>query len=199
MMSTAYYDKIDPGHPAAFSATIIRGMLRDELGFTGVVISDDLGASAQVAAWSPGDRAVDFINAGGDMVLTVTPSVIPAMVDAVSAEAARSSAFRAKVDAAALLVLKAKQAEHLIRGATPPGDYSGAGRSDVAVWRPSTGTWWVRGIETVPWGASGDIPVPGDYNGDGRTDLAVWRPSTGTWWVRGVETVTWGKRGDVPA
>ena len=89
MMSTAYYHQIDPNQPAAFSSTVIRGMLREEMGFTGVVISDDLGAATQVAAWSPGARALDFINAGGDMVLTVTASVIPAMVDAVSAEASK--------------------------------------------------------------------------------------------------------------
>ncbi len=198
MMSTAYYHEIDPTHPAAFSSTIIGGMLRQEMGFTGVVISDDLGASRQVAAWSPGTRAVDFINAGGDMVLTVDPSVIPAMVDAVSAEAASSSTFRAKVEAAALLVLKAKQAAGLIRGPAPNGDFNGDGRSDLAIWRPPTGTWWIRGVGTVPWGKPGDIPVSGDFNGDGKTDLTIWRPATATWWIRGVGTVPWGKPGDIP-
>ena len=71
--------------------------------------------------------------------------------------------------------------------------------ADLAVWRPSTGTWWVRGIETVQWGKPGDVPAPADYNGDGRSDLAVWRPSTGVWWVHGVITAQWGKPGDVPA
>ena len=56
MMSTAYYSKIDPNNPAAFSPTIVTGMVRGDLGFTGVIISDSLGA-AQVAAWAPGDRA----------------------------------------------------------------------------------------------------------------------------------------------
>jgi len=197
MVSSAYYRRIDASHPAVFSSTIIGGMLRGELGFKGVVISDDLGSARQVAAWSPGQRAVDFLQAGGDMVLTVDPAVLPAMVQAVSAAVASSPAMRAKVDAAALLVLQAKQAQGLIR----PGaadDFDGDGRTDVAVWRPSTGTWLVRGIETVQWGYPGDVPVPADYNGDGRTDLAVWRPSTGTWWVRGIETVQWGRPGDVP-
>ena len=199
MMSTAYYQEIDPTHPAAFSSTIIGGMLRGEMGFTGVVISDDLGSAVQVAAWSPGTRALDFINAGGDMVLTVTPDVIPAMVDAVSAEATSSSAFRAKVDAAALLVLKAKQAAGLIPRPSPNADFTGDGRSDLAVWRPSTGTWWIRGVVgTRHWGAPGDVPVSGDFNGDGRSDLAIWRPSTGTWWIRGIATVQWGAPGDVP-
>ena len=71
-----------------------------------------------------------------------------------------------------------------------PADYDGDGRTDPAVWRPSTGTWWILPSGTgatmnVRWGngAWKDVPVPGDYDGDGRGDLAVWRPETGAWWV----------------
>ena len=196
MMSTAYYHLIDPARPAAFSPTVIGSLLRGQLGFSGVVISDDLGSAQQVAAWSPGQRAVNFLNAGGDMVLTVDPGLIPTMVGAVSAQMASDSAFRSKVNAAALLVLRVKQARGLIAGVVH--DYNGDGRSDLAVWRPSTGVWWVHGVETAQWGLPGDVPVPADYNGDGRSDLAVWRPSTGVWWVHGVETAQWGLPGDVP-
>jgi beta-N-acetylhexosaminidase len=116
MVSTAYYSRIDPLRPAAFSRTVITGMLRGALGFTGVVISDDLGQARQVAAWSPAARAVRFISAGGDMVLTVTPTVIPAMVKAVMARAASDAVFRAKVNAAVLRVLTAKQQLGLLQG-----------------------------------------------------------------------------------
>jgi|GEM_PF-321425 len=195
MMSSAYYQLIDPARPAVFSPTVIGSLLRGRLGFSGIVISDSLGA-AQLSPWTPGERAVNFLEAGGTMVLINNPSLIPAMVDAVSARAAGNSAFRAKVDAAALLVLRTKQARGLIGAAVH--DYNGDGRSDLAVWRPSTGVWWVHGVVTAQWGRPGDVPVPADYNGDGRADLAVWRPSTGVWWVRGVETVQWGLPGDVP-
>lgn len=54
MVSSAYYLRIDPGHPAVFSPTVIRGMIRGDLGFGGIVVSDDLGNARQVAAWSYG-------------------------------------------------------------------------------------------------------------------------------------------------
>jgi beta-N-acetylhexosaminidase len=114
MMSTAYYSRIDPGRPAAFSPTIVTGMLRGDLHFRGVVISDDVGSAAQVAAFAPGARAVDFIAAGGDMVLTVDSSLIGQMAAAVLARARSNAGFHALVDAAALRVLTAKKARGLL-------------------------------------------------------------------------------------
>jgi hypothetical protein len=71
--------------------------------------------------------------------------------------------------------------------------------TDVAVYRPATGEWFIRGQAIVQWGGLGDVPVPGDYNGDGITDIAVFRPSTMTWFVMNQLTVTWGLAGDIPA
>jgi beta-N-acetylhexosaminidase len=108
MMSTAYYSRIDPRNPAAFSPFIIGTILRGDLGFRGVVISDSLD-TPQVAAWSPGARAVRFVHAGGDIVLVTSPRTLPAMYDAVLARARAVPSFRRKVDRAALRVLIAKQ------------------------------------------------------------------------------------------
>jgi beta-N-acetylhexosaminidase len=114
MMSTAIYTKIDPYHPAAFSSTIVTGILRQRFGFGGVVISDDLGNAKQVSGYSIGSRAVDFIRAGGDLVLTVNATQAAAMTSALLQEASASSSFRALVDASALRVLKAKSALGLL-------------------------------------------------------------------------------------
>ena len=64
--------------------------------------------------------------------------------------------------------------------------------SDLAIWRPSSGEWWVLNgaadgnystYSAGTWGTSGDKPEPGDYDGDGKTDFCIFRPSTGYWWV----------------
>ncbi|MBE7700516.1 glycoside hydrolase family 3 protein [Oerskovia sp. Sa1BUA8] len=110
MTSTAVYDRIDGTVPAAFSPVVVDGMLRGDLGFEGVVITDDVSATAQVRAWSPGDRAVLTIEAGGDMVLaSADPTVVPEMATALVERAQSDPAFAAKVDASVLRVLAAKE------------------------------------------------------------------------------------------
>lgn len=114
MMSTAVYSQLDPGVPAVFSKPIVTDMLRNDLKFTGIVITDDVGAAKQVASIPVGDRATRFIAAGGTMVLTVDPSIARQMAAAVLTRAASDPAFKAQVDAAALLVLQTKQRYGLI-------------------------------------------------------------------------------------
>jgi hypothetical protein len=77
-------------------------------------------------------------------------------------------------------------------------DYNGDGKADIAMWRPSDGKWYVRGIVTKEWGRQGDIPVPGDYNGDGKSDFAIFRPAEKNWYIYGMSTVGWGEPGDIP-
>lgn len=108
MISLANYPKLDPNSVAAFSEPIITGLLRQRLGFTGLVISDDMGAAKAVSAVSPGDRAVRFVDAGGDMVLTVQSADAGPMSAALEAKALSSSEFRGKVTAAAGRVLASK-------------------------------------------------------------------------------------------
>ena len=62
MVSLATYTKIDPDHLAVFSPTVIDGMLRGDLGFDGVVISDALGATA--VAVDPAGHAGDRLPRG---------------------------------------------------------------------------------------------------------------------------------------
>jgi hypothetical protein len=69
--------------------------------------------------------------------------------------------------------------------------------TDIAVWRPSNGTWYLRNIGNVQYGTNGDIPVPADYSGDGIADLAVWRPSDHHWHIRNIGNFEYGTDGDI--
>jgi beta-N-acetylhexosaminidase len=108
MVSNALYDKIDPANIAPFSPTIMDTMLRADAGFKGIVLSDDLCSAAQLEAWSDADRALNFFGAGGTMLVCADPAAIPSMHQAVVKKAQSDPGFRAKVDAAALTVLRVK-------------------------------------------------------------------------------------------
>lgn len=108
MMSTAIYARIDPSAPAAFSPAVV-DVLRDRVGFDGVITVDDLSAARQVQPWSPADRATLAVDAGVDLLLvSADPSVYPDMHQAVLSRAESDPAFAAKVDAAARRIVEQK-------------------------------------------------------------------------------------------
>jgi beta-N-acetylhexosaminidase len=107
MVSSAYYSKIDPDRRAVYSPTVIKGMIRSDLDFDGVVISDDLAARG-AQDLPAGSRAIRFLSAGGDLVIVGDPSQVTAMADAVEQKASDDADFRSLVGAAVRHVLAMK-------------------------------------------------------------------------------------------
>ncbi len=87
-------------------------------------------------------------------------------------------------------------------------DFDGDGRNDLAVFRPSTETWFAqnsRGFAAETFGGADDRIVSGDYDGDGRTDAAVFKNvnDLGVWEIKrssdgGVTTEQFGLATDIP-
>ena len=108
MVSSAFYNKIDDDHRAAFSTLIMEEMLRKDLGFSGVVISDDLAAAA-MHVLPPEQRARRFIRAGGDLLIVGEAKLATPMAEAIKREASDNPAFEKRVTNSAVRVVAMKQ------------------------------------------------------------------------------------------
>jgi beta-N-acetylhexosaminidase len=113
MVALATYTQIDPTRLAAFSPVVMR-LLRTGLGFTGVIVSDDLGQAIAVGSIPAATRAIDFVSAGGDLITSQDLGPAETMAAAVLAKATADPAFRALVEDAARRVLAAKRAAGLL-------------------------------------------------------------------------------------
>jgi hypothetical protein len=75
------------------------------------------------------------------------------------------------------------------------GDWNGKGISQLGLFRPSTGQWFIDRNGNRAWdgcrrdrciesfGNAGDLPVIGDWDGNGDSNIGLWRPSTGEWFL----------------
>jgi beta-N-acetylhexosaminidase len=113
MVSTAIYPNIDPGVIGAFSRKVVTELLRYQLGFTGLIVSDSLNATS-VTSYEPGQRAILTLDAGVDVILVTKRAPVDAMVAAIIDRVKDDTDFARVVRNAVMRVLQAKAAAGLI-------------------------------------------------------------------------------------
>lgn len=113
MVALATYTQIDSQNLAVFSPPVM-SLLREGMGFDGVIASDDLGDTAAVEAIPAGERAIDFLAAGGDMIVSKTIEPAVAMVEAIQDRLLDDPSFEARVHQAVMRVLEAKEGSGLL-------------------------------------------------------------------------------------
>ena len=172
MVSSARYSRIDASTIATFSPVVLQQMLRGDLGFGGVIMSDSLGATA-LSGVPVRDRAVRFIQAGGTVALSAQSGIVGEMVDGVLARARSDAGFRAQVDAAARTELTAKARTGLV---PCPAGTSGIAARYVELGGPASALGAAQGaVRPVGVGAVQDYAGGSIY----------WSPGTGAHVVEG--------------
>jgi len=88
--------------------------------------------------------------------------------------------------------------DSIYSGGIVSGDYDGDGMSDIAIFRPVSGLWAIRGISRLYFGGEGDELIPADYDGDGTADVSIFRAASGLWAIRGWSRIYYGDFNDIP-
>lgn len=107
MVSTVTYELIDPSSPAAFSPVVV-SLLRDGLGFDGVIVTDDLGAAEAAQEIPEQERLLRTVLAGVDLLITVRPDIVPELTAGLAAAAAASPVVVQRIGESAHRVLSLK-------------------------------------------------------------------------------------------
>ena len=109
MVGHLLYPAIDPERPASLSSEAI-GMLRGELGFDGVVVTDDLAMAGATGGGPPARAAVEAVEAGADLLLISSPPQQQAdAYDAVVGAVESGEIPRERVEVSVERVLRVKE------------------------------------------------------------------------------------------
>ncbi len=106
---------VDSGkvRPATLTPTLLTGVLRDSLGFEGLVVTDALDMGGIVRTYGPGEAAVLALLAGADLLLQPPDAAVA--IDAVIAAVEQGRITRARLDRSVRRVLAMKKRAGLFR------------------------------------------------------------------------------------
>lgn len=135
MVAHILYPKLDPEKPASLSKVIIGEQLRGEMGFKGVVITDDLTMGAIVKNYSLAAAAVDTVRAGSDILLVAHEYKNEQAVRAALLSSVKDGMItEARIDESVYRILALKAKYELTDQAVPVPDLTGL-NSEIKAWR----------------------------------------------------------------
>jgi beta-N-acetylhexosaminidase len=120
----------ESGRPATLSPEILTGLLRQQMGYDGLIVTDSLGMGAVSAGWGQAQAAVEAVRAGADIVLSTTPMEAHiAMVQALVVAVQQGDISVERIDQSVLRILRVKRAYGLFERSTPL-DLTGVGSAE---------------------------------------------------------------------
>lgn len=114
VVSHAFYAAYDPITPASISPVVVGDVLRKQLAFKGVAITDDLSAGAIRGGYGAADASVQAIASGADLVLISDPADAAAARDTLLEAVKKDQIPKARLDAAVSRVLELKRSQGLL-------------------------------------------------------------------------------------
>ena len=109
MLSHASYPELDSRRIASQSPPVVTGLLRERLGFQGVIVTDSMEAAAVLARSGVAEASVRSVRAGADLILMTGSASWNDVFPRLLAEARGDPSFRARIRASAARVLALKR------------------------------------------------------------------------------------------
>ena len=123
MVAHILLTQLDPERPASLSPAVVTGLLRDELGFAGAVLTDDLTMGAVTQSYGLGEAAVLAVEAGCDILLVCHgPDSVPAVRTALLEAAAAGRITPERLDESGYRILRLKTEYALTNEPVSPPD-----------------------------------------------------------------------------
>jgi len=110
MVAHIQMEKIDSDNPASLSKSVITGLLRERLGFNGVIITDDLTMAAVINHYSIRDAAIKAVNAGSDIILVCHEhNNLIEVINGIKEAVKNGAISKSRIDESVYRILKLKQ------------------------------------------------------------------------------------------